>query len=116
MRTMYALRPPCSKKDATACHLPRVTYIDALNRRLQVMDTTAISLCMENALPIVLWKPDIEGGNDLRIDGDGVAVLHDTQADRGGRQPGKLFLDGAHVAAMWREFKRPGRSWSCFTW
>ena len=43
------------KKDATACHLPRVTYIDALNRRLQVMDTTAISLCMENALPIVVF-------------------------------------------------------------
>jgi uridylate kinase len=43
------------KKDATAQHLPRVTYIDALNRRLQVMDTTAISLCMENALPIVVF-------------------------------------------------------------
>jgi uridylate kinase len=43
------------KKDATAHHLPRITYIDALNRRLQVMDTTAISLCMENALPIVVF-------------------------------------------------------------
>jgi len=43
------------KKDATAHYLPRVTYIDALNQRLQVMDTTAISLCMENALPIVVF-------------------------------------------------------------
>jgi uridylate kinase len=43
------------KKDVTAHHLPRITYIDALNRRLQVMDTTAISLCMENALPIVVF-------------------------------------------------------------
>jgi uridylate kinase len=43
------------KKDLTAQHLPRVTYIEALNRRLQVMDTTAISLCMENALPIVVF-------------------------------------------------------------
>jgi uridylate kinase len=43
------------KKDATAQHLPRMTYIDALNRRLQVMDTTAISLCMENALPIIVF-------------------------------------------------------------
>jgi len=43
------------KKDSTAQHLPRVTYIEALNRRLQVMDTTAISLCMENALPIVVF-------------------------------------------------------------
>jgi uridylate kinase len=43
------------KKDANAHYLPRVTYIDALNQRLQVMDTTAISLCMENALPIVVF-------------------------------------------------------------
>lgn len=36
----------------------RLTYIDTLNRRLQVMDSTAISLCMENKLPILvlnLW-------------------------------------------------------------
>jgi uridylate kinase len=36
-----------------------LTYIDALNRRLQVMDSTAISLCMENNLPILVinfWR------------------------------------------------------------
>jgi len=42
-------------KDPTASRLPRVTYIEALNRGLQVMDTTAISLCMENRLPIVVF-------------------------------------------------------------
>ena len=34
------------------------SYIDTLNRRLEVMDSTAISLCMENKLPILvvnLW-------------------------------------------------------------
>ncbi len=54
------------KRDATAQHLPRVTYIDALNRRLQVMDTTAISLCMENALPIVVFDLT-RSGNIRRI-------------------------------------------------
>ena len=43
------------KQDATAERLARMTYIDVLNRRLQVMDTTAISLCMENALPIIVF-------------------------------------------------------------
>jgi len=43
------------KQDATAERLPRVTYIDVLSRRLQVMDTTAISLCMENLLPIIIF-------------------------------------------------------------
>ena len=42
-------------KDPTASRLPRVTYIEVLNRGLQVMDTTAISLCMENKLPIVVF-------------------------------------------------------------
>jgi uridylate kinase len=41
-----------------AVKLDRLTYIDTLNRRLEVMDSTAISLCMENKLPILvlsLW-------------------------------------------------------------
>ncbi len=42
-------------RDATAERLARMTYIDVLSRRLQVMDTTAISLCMENKLPIVVF-------------------------------------------------------------
>jgi uridylate kinase len=39
----------------------RLTYIDAINLRLEVMDTTAVSLCMDNNLPILvlnLWKKD----------------------------------------------------------
>jgi len=39
----------------------QITYIDALNRRLQVMDSTAISLCMENELPILVlnfWREE----------------------------------------------------------
>jgi uridylate kinase len=43
----------------------RLSYIETINRRLEVMDSTAISLCMDNALPILvlnLWKAD-----DLRL-------------------------------------------------
>ena len=39
--------------------LDRLSYIEALNMRLRFMDSTALSLCMENSLPIVvlnLWK------------------------------------------------------------
>ena len=39
-----------------AVRLPRLTYLEALQRRLQVMDATAISLCMENKLPIVVFN------------------------------------------------------------
>jgi uridylate kinase len=54
------------KRDAGAQRLARMTYIDVLNRRLQVMDTTAISLCMENALPIVVFDLT-RAGNIKRI-------------------------------------------------
>ena len=39
----------------------RLTYLEALNRRLQIMDATAFSLCMDNNLPILvlnIWDPD----------------------------------------------------------
>lgn len=44
-----------------AVRFDRLTYIETLNRRLEVMDSTAISLCMDNNLPILvlnLWNPD----------------------------------------------------------
>jgi uridylate kinase len=52
--------------DPRAIRLPHVTYIDALNRGLRVMDTTAISLCMENKLPIGVFNLNT-AGNLLRI-------------------------------------------------
>jgi len=47
--------------DPQAVRLPRVTYIEVLNRGLRVMDTTAISLCMENKLPIGVFSLDTPG-------------------------------------------------------
>ncbi|HSF80550.1 MAG TPA: UMP kinase [Anaerolineales bacterium] len=44
-----------------AVRFERLTYIETINRRLEVMDSTAISLCMDNHLPILvlnLWQPD----------------------------------------------------------
>jgi uridylate kinase len=49
------------EQDPEAKRFDHLTYIDALNRRLQVMDSTAISLCMDNQLPIVvlnMWHQD----------------------------------------------------------
>ncbi len=54
------------EKDPTATRLPRVGYIEVLNRGLGVMDTTAISLCMDNKLPIVVFDLN-RPGNIVRI-------------------------------------------------
>lgn len=48
-------------KNSNAVLFDHLTYIEFLNRRLTVMDSTAISLCMDNSLPILvlnLWDPD----------------------------------------------------------
>jgi uridylate kinase len=46
-------------KNPQATRFEHLTYIDTINRRLKVMDSTAISLCMDNNLPILvlnLWE------------------------------------------------------------
>jgi uridylate kinase len=46
------------KRNPDAVKFDHLTYIDVLNRRLNVMDSTAISLCMDNEMPILvlnLW-------------------------------------------------------------
>ncbi len=49
------------EKEPDAKRFDHITYIDALSRRLEVMDSTAISLCMDNNLPILvldMWQSD----------------------------------------------------------
>ena len=42
-------------KNANARRIDRLDYLEALNRRLEVMDNTALSLCMDNHLPIIVF-------------------------------------------------------------
>jgi len=49
------------KKNPDAVKFDRLTYIEALNLRVGVMDSTALTLCMDNDMPIVvldLWQPN----------------------------------------------------------
>lgn len=49
------------EKNAEAKLFDYLPYIEAINRRLEVMDSTALSLCMDNRLPILvlnMWDPD----------------------------------------------------------
>jgi uridylate kinase len=53
-------------KDPSAKFLRHVSYLDVLSRGLKVMDTTAVSLCMDNGLPIVVFNV-VHSGNFRRI-------------------------------------------------
>jgi uridylate kinase len=50
-------------------------YLDALNRRLQVMDSTAVSLCMDNNLPIIVFDIFKSGSISRILSGDPVGTM-----------------------------------------
>jgi uridylate kinase len=54
------------KKDPAARRIDKLSYIEVLNQGLGVMDTTAISLCMDNKLPIVVFDLT-QAGNIKRL-------------------------------------------------
>lgn len=53
-------------KDPNATMFRTLTYLDVLNMELEVMDATAVSLCMDNGLPIIVFNI-FENGNLRRL-------------------------------------------------
>ena len=53
------------RTDPDAKFLPQLTHLEAIERGLKVMDTTALSLCMDNALPIYVFE--LADGNVARV-------------------------------------------------
>lgn len=62
-------------KDPSAKKLPRIKYIDILKKRLKIMDATAISLCMDNDLPIVVFDLKKEGNIRRIIFGENIGTV-----------------------------------------
>jgi uridylate kinase len=58
--------------------LPELTHRDAIERRLQVMDSTALALCMENNLPIYVFNMDDERNIDRIVCGERVGTVVST--------------------------------------
>jgi len=50
-------------------------YLDALNRRLEIMDSTAVSLCMDNKLPIIVFNIFDKGSMSRILSGDPVGTI-----------------------------------------
>jgi uridylate kinase len=58
-----------------AVRFTTLDYMDALNRRLEVMDSTALSLCMDNNLPIVVFNIFQKGGMAQILNGEPVGTI-----------------------------------------
>ena len=63
------------KTDPTAVKFDELTYIEVLSRRLKVMDSTAISLCMDNRFPIVVFNMNEPGCLRQLVHGERVGTL-----------------------------------------
>jgi uridylate kinase len=64
--------------DPGAEFLPEITHMDAIQRRLRVMDATALTLCMENKLPLYVFNMDDESNIEKIVSGERVGTLVST--------------------------------------
>ena len=69
---------PRSNPDARLLH--RVSYLEVLQRGLRVMDATAVSLCMENRIPIIVFDLRLPGAIVRAVSGEEIGTLVTTEA------------------------------------
>ena len=74
-------------KDPTAVRYRSVSYLDVLKKNLQVMDSTAISLCMDNELPLIVFDLHRRGNIQRVVMGEEI-----------GTRVGKFKTERAHKA------------------
>jgi uridylate kinase len=61
--------------DPTATFIPEITHMEAIQQRLAVMDATALTLCMENKLPIYVFNVDDEHNIGRILAGEKIGTL-----------------------------------------
>jgi uridylate kinase len=69
------------KRDPNATRFERLTYMDALQRGLTVMDSTALTFCMDNHIPIVVFDAMKPGNIERIVMGEHVGTLVTDAAD-----------------------------------
>jgi len=80
-------------RDAEAKKFDRIGYMDVLNRKLKVMDAAAISLCMDNNLPIIVFSIEKKGNIKKIILGENIGtVVSNFELGQGGKDEGKTNL------------------------
>lgn len=63
------------KKFEDAEFIPHITYLDVLNKKLKVMDSTAISLCMEEEIPILVFDVHTKGNLKQLLLGENIGSI-----------------------------------------
>ncbi len=68
------------REDATAERLEHITYLEALQRNLRVMDASALSLCMDNDLPIIVFNFQEPGNIERAVLGEPIGTVVSSRA------------------------------------
>lgn len=63
------------KKDPEAKFIAKTTYLEVLNKKLNVMDSTATTLCMDNNIPIIVFNINKEGNLLAVVKGEDVGTI-----------------------------------------
>lgn len=63
------------KKNKDAIKIDEISYLEVLNKKLNVMDTTATSLCMDNNIPIVVFDINQKGNLKKVIEGEHIGTI-----------------------------------------
>lgn len=62
-------------KNPKAVKYDRLTYMDVINRKLNVMDLTSVTMCMENDIPIVAFGLSVQGGLVAAAKGEKIGTI-----------------------------------------
>ncbi|MFC1962351.1 UMP kinase [Chloroflexota bacterium] len=70
------------RKKSDAKKFSRLTHLEALNLRLEVMDATALSLCLENMLPIIVFDLNSPHGLEKVVCGEPIGTLVSSEEEK----------------------------------
>ncbi|MFC2004998.1 UMP kinase [Chloroflexota bacterium] len=69
------------QKNPNAKKFDRLSYLEALNMRLEVMDATALSLCLENKLPIIVFDLQAPRSMERAVIGESIGTMVSTEKE-----------------------------------
>lgn len=69
------------KKHEDAEKITEITYMEVLNKKLNVMDTTATTLCMNNNIPIIVFDINEKGNLKKVVEGKKIGTIVESQND-----------------------------------
>jgi uridylate kinase len=70
------------RKEPKAKKFDHLSYMQALNLRLAVMDATALSLCLENKLPIIVFNLQAERSIERAISGESIGTTINSEEEK----------------------------------